>query len=431
MRTLLFISSLLCLFGCCYSVFVSQPAFYATNSHWYQIIIPDSPVTYAQAVQDVNSRYLVNSLAYLVTVNDAGESQFLNNTYFKQPTYAAGLANPVTSWTGGVKIISSGLWFWYALNRMSASFWDTTKKTCNNGLYCNWATGEPSTAGTNNCSQVFFTGVPGTWRAVACNSVAPLYVIEYDPPSGKCPAGFTYTTNPYPQCVDINECAATPPKCGTGYTCVNTNGSYSCKDIDECAIVPSVCPDSQICNNTNGSYICQDIPYCSRVPAVCPFGTKCVPAAQNTPPYMCYLLPYFRIKSNIGDVVLDLENGNSAAGTRVIVDVLKTVNADSQLWRVTPEGYVQNKLMGYVLDIANDAVVSGTATIVWPRKDISVSQNQLWSWDVVVGTFVPQSATILSLDVNGGFDVPGTYVNIYWSKSMNDTKANQLFTPVY
>jgi len=134
MRALFFLVSL-CLIGYSYSDFIGQPVYYSTNGHWYQLIIPDAPLTWSQANQTASSYYLVDKLGYLVTVNDVSESTWLRSTFFTK-SYDSSKPHR-TIWTGAKKTVASGLWYWYALGRVSVYFYDSSKSSCNPGQYCN------------------------------------------------------------------------------------------------------------------------------------------------------------------------------------------------------------------------------------------------------------------------------------------------------
>jgi len=110
--------------------------------------------------------------------------------------------------------------------------------------------------------------VPGTGSKCECHqvNVANLIIV--------CPCGYQLDAATR-QCVDINECAASPSVCGPCGICHNLPGSYTCEycsagfvvgsdaagapacvDYDECAGVPSVCGDKP-CINTIGGFTCE------------------------------------------------------------------------------------------------------------------------------------------------------------------------------
>jgi hypothetical protein len=214
------------------------PVKYSGNNHWYQLITPNTPVTKTQAQNDANSKWLLDKQGYLVTITDVYEANFLNTMFFN--TNMNTTAFPV-SWTGARK--TQMQWYWYALNRVSQAFWGFKPQTCIAGQFCNWA----YTGGPEECQVAeFFTGsnTPGKWKPWDCDTgLASFYIVEYDAPSATapCPKGYQQTQTPYPQCVDVDECALNSGYCSIGYTCTNTVGSAVCTDIDECAANPALC----------------------------------------------------------------------------------------------------------------------------------------------------------------------------------------------
>ena len=75
--------------------------------------------------------------------------------------------------------------------------------------------------------------------------------------------------------------------------------------------------------------------------------------------------------------VLDINGGNSAQGTQVIVWPKNVPTSNNQLWQLNGDGSIQSKLNGYVLDINGGNLAPGTKVIMWP-KNSPVSNNQYW-----------------------------------------------------
>lgn len=428
MRALFLLVSL-CLIGYSCSDFIGQPVYNSINYHWYQLIIPDSPLTWAQANSTSSNYYLVDKLGYLVTVNDALESQWLRNTFFAK-SYDASKPHR-TIWTGGKKTLSTGLWAWFALGRISVYFYNSSKSAINPGQYNNWVTGEPIASTTSNCLAAHFStssSNDGFWVAKDCETaLASFVLLEYDPPSpSRCGTGFLYTANPYPRCVDVDECL-TAGKCGSGYTCQNTNGSYICNDINECS-TPGKCGSGYECQNTEGSFQCVDVNECSN-PNQCPSERAC----KNTDgSFECVAieLVWFKIQSRVGEnLVLDLENGATAPLTPVIV--AESVESDTQLWRFTPEGYIINKASLFALDIKDEKIEAGTPIIIWPRKPIEQSHNQLWKYNEDTGSFTSDTNVEYTLDVFEGKATPGQKMILWWTKTAEQDNSNQLYDVVY
>jgi len=472
MRALLLIVSLsLC--GLCLAATTATNPKQHSNYHYYQLVTPDSPVTFAQAAAIANTMWLINQPAYLVTITDQAEHQFIYTNYLNTAA-TNGKPNPV-SWTGARRNTTTGLWMWYAtsVGRSSAAFWNqtSTARVCQNGLYCNWAsTSEPSTAGI--CMQTHFTGstaATGLWTAKDCNALSSAFVIEYDAPNKICAAGYTYQATPYPQCVaiicspgynfsttpapagckDVDECLSSGT-CPSGYTCVNTPGSFQCNDNDEC-LSPSACPAGHTCANTPGSFTCTDNNECESATA-CPSGYTCsnivgsfscddinecagttspCPAdkrCENSPAgsYSCVDNSWSRIKSGLKtdeeDFYLDLEDGSTAPGTKVIISSL--LERDTQYWRVE-NGYIINKANGFVVDIKDDQIAPTQPIIAWYKKPSEASANQVWTFDTTGSAVVCHSNPNFALDVDGAHAISGTHVILWWLKSADLGTDNQ------
>jgi len=127
--------------------------------------------------------------------------------------------------------------------------------------------------------------------------------------------------------------------------------------------------------------------------------------------------------------VLDLLYNATVNLYFVVVEPIKTTNSDSQFWQFTPEGFIQNKFNGYVLDINGGVIQIDTRIIVWPAKALGKASNQLWSY--VDGNIISTSNPTYALDVFQGFVVPGQPVIIYWVKPSSSGNNNQLFTAIY
>jgi len=173
------------LISTCYSTTTYPPALYTTNGHYYQIVVPTSPQNFADASTYAGSQSILNAQGYLVTIADANEQAFVQNLL------TSGTVTSGASWTGAKK--SGTNWYWYALSRISASFYSSSYRTCLTASYCNWAVNEPSTTtGTYNLQIPFTTAsdpTAGQWFAHAATDLSSAYIIEYDQPT--CPSGQT------------------------------------------------------------------------------------------------------------------------------------------------------------------------------------------------------------------------------------------------
>ena len=88
---------------------------------------------------------------------------------------------------------------------------------------------------------------------------------------------------------DIDECAGSgATQCGTGYTCVNTLGSFFCRDVDECAVLSEPCGAGYSCVNTDGGFDCFDMYVRAVIPrAGAPVPAACTCARVLTMPLLC------------------------------------------------------------------------------------------------------------------------------------------------
>lgn len=85
-----------------------------------------------------------------------------------------------------------------------------------------------------------------------------------------------FLQDPEGNCVDVNECTSLSEPCRSGFSCINTVGSYTCQrnpllcgrgyhanqdgtkcvDVNECETGVHQCGEGQVCHNLPGSYRC-------------------------------------------------------------------------------------------------------------------------------------------------------------------------------
>ncbi|KAM5237823.1 adhesion G protein-coupled receptor E1 [Ctenodactylus gundi] len=149
-----------------------------------------------------------------------------------------------------------------------------------------------------------------------------------------CKRGFVssnsqaHFSSPGVECVDVDECSASPPRCGPHASCLNKLGRFECRclrgftspagdvwvserprhlactDVDECA-APGACPEHALCANEPGSYrctcrtgflsrgdACTDVDECSQNSTLCGPNSICLNLSGH---YNCSCQPGFAL----------------------------------------------------------------------------------------------------------------------------------------
>jgi len=126
----------------------------------------------------------------------------------------------------------------------------------------------------------------------------------------------------------------------------------------------------------------------------------------------------FFIQSTWNDLVLDVEGGNTSPGAHVILWPKKGRHeAQNQLWRFTPDGYIESAQTGLVLDVKGGGG-PGTHIIVWNKKPGSDAANQRWNFDSGRGIIVGQNGVVF--DIEGGNRNQGTKLCIWHAKGQHE-----------
>ena len=111
---------------------------------------------------------------------------------------------------------------------------------------------------------------------------------------------------------------------------------------------------------------------------------------------------YYFIKSMLDGTVIDVQGNSTADGALLDAYPQKTTDTDNQLWQALadPAGsgyyFIQNKLTGHVIDIAQNSTASGAALDAYPMKMFG-NANQLWA---PVGGNFPPAATMAAPPAN-------------------------------
>jgi len=122
--------------------------------------------------------------------------------------------------------------------------------------------------------------------------------------------------------------------------------------------------------------------------------------------------------------VLDVEGGSFRPGARVIMWERKHHDNANQLWRFTPDGYIESVASGLVLDIEGGPR-AGNKLIVYTKKPHRDAANQRWRYDPSCETFTSYVGSLV-LDVEGGNKAPGTGV-VAWHAKRHHENHNQRF----
>lgn len=125
------------------------------------------PKSQSQAEADCESHKM-----RLVRIDDAPELTWLKGEAFKND--GTNNNTSVWRWIGADDIAASGVWRW----QDGQQFWQGASNGSSvNGLFNNWANGQPSGNTNNHCAQM--QNSPGTalWTAMPCSFLQP-YVCE-------------------------------------------------------------------------------------------------------------------------------------------------------------------------------------------------------------------------------------------------------------
>ncbi|HEX5494369.1 MAG TPA: ricin-type beta-trefoil lectin domain protein [Mycobacteriales bacterium] len=86
---------------------------------------------------------------------------------------------------------------------------------------------------------------------------------------------------------------------------------------------------------------------------------------------------YFFLHSGATNLVLALDGGQTAPGTAVVLAARASgQRVESQLWTLTPNGYLRHKQTGLVADVFQDNPAPGTGLVAWTPNG---GKNQNWT----------------------------------------------------
>lgn len=196
-----------------------------------------------------------NAGLYLVRIDDAEENAFIDSN----------ISNDY--WIGASDLEAEGVWIWTVDGEL---FWNVNTPHPNNdnaqGLYVNWASGEPNNNNDSDCARIS-ASEKGGWKDKECNSLYG-YVCEGDRHYEPC-------TNP-----GLCETSVGATRGADGVCRYPANPGGSCSDGDPCTHTDR-CQADKSCAGT--SYICNNPGFCETTEgATCNGNGTCTYlAAQN------------------------------------------------------------------------------------------------------------------------------------------------------
>jgi len=175
-------------------------------------------------------------------------------------------------------------------------------------------------------------------------------------------------------------------------------------------------------------YPAQPIPQPAYSPVyAAPSPVYAAPSPSFAAPSPSYAAPgaqLFYVQSSWNDLVLDIEGGSISAGAHVIMWPKKYgYDAQNQLFKFTPEGYIENPATGLVLDIKGGGG-KGSHIIMWHKKAQHDARNQRFVFNSGTGTIVSKDGYVF--DIEGGNRNQGAKVCVWNSKAQHENQ-NQRF----
>ncbi|OBZ89643.1 hypothetical protein A0J61_02305 [Choanephora cucurbitarum] len=130
----------------------------------------------------------------------------------------------------------------------------------------------------------------------------------------------------------------------------------------------------------------------------------------------------FYIKSHFNGRVLDVEDGSTEDGAKIIVYTQKSEDPYNQLWRYE-DGYFINAKSAKVLDIDGGEMNPESPIIQYAQKQYEEAANQRWQIDEE-GYIFCMARPDLVLDIEGAEDDDGVAVILY-EKREGEVASNQ------
>lgn len=143
--------------------------FFGGNQHLYKYITYTG--TWEQAHAHAQTQTLYGATGYLTTITSAQENEFVRLRLLN------------AGWMGASDSAVENDWRWVTGPESGTSFWSgLSGGNTVNGMYANWAVGEPNNASNEDCGQ-FLAGGSGQWNDLPCTVFTlPGYVAEFGAP---------------------------------------------------------------------------------------------------------------------------------------------------------------------------------------------------------------------------------------------------------
>jgi hypothetical protein len=148
------------------SLVASGEVFFEDNQHLYKYITYTG--TWGQAQTHALTQTLYGATGYLTTITSANENEFVRLRLLN------------AGWMGASDSGVEDDWKWVTGPESGTSFWSgLSGGNTVNGMYANWAGGEPNNASNEDCGQ-FLAGGSGQWNDLPCTVFTlPGYVAEF------------------------------------------------------------------------------------------------------------------------------------------------------------------------------------------------------------------------------------------------------------
>jgi len=151
---------------------------YEHGGHYYQLIgSTQGNMNWPEAVRDANSRCYNGNQGYLVNINSPAEQKFLWYLWRNSTKYSTN--NDMNVWIGAADMNQEGTFEWIGPGKFAVGtpFYDVSTSSAIDGAYTNWASGEPSETGSEDCVEM--RNGHGFWNDYSCYGDNPFFFVEF------------------------------------------------------------------------------------------------------------------------------------------------------------------------------------------------------------------------------------------------------------